>query len=89
MLADCGPTTSKGQYLHWDELRHRTPPPGLTAKEWWAATKLARAPQLKSPDDLFKDRNGRFFHYMLPDVALADLHHIDQKGSGRIELPGG
>lgn len=29
-------------YLHWDELRHRTPPDGLTTRQWWLVQKLAR-----------------------------------------------
>ena len=31
------------RYLHWDELRFRTPPGDLSVEEWWVATKLARA----------------------------------------------
>jgi len=23
------------RYLHWDELRHRTPPQGLSHEQWW------------------------------------------------------
>jgi hypothetical protein len=26
-----------GLYLHWDQLRNRQPPNGLTHEEWWAA----------------------------------------------------
>ena len=26
---------AKGRYLHWDQMRHRTPPDGLTLQEWW------------------------------------------------------
>lgn len=29
-------------YLHWDQLRHRTPPPGLDLATWWLGIKLAR-----------------------------------------------
>jgi hypothetical protein len=25
----------EGRYLHWDELRFRKPPEGLTHQEWW------------------------------------------------------
>jgi len=30
----------KYEYLHWDELRHKVPPMGLSHEEWWLATKL-------------------------------------------------
>ena len=28
------PTVS-GKYVHWDDLRHREPPSGLSLPEWW------------------------------------------------------
>jgi len=28
------------RYLHWDELRHRTLPRGLSQEPWWLAEKL-------------------------------------------------
>ncbi|MGH8615543.1 MAG: Fic family protein, partial [Gammaproteobacteria bacterium] len=28
-----------GLYFHWDELRHRTPPEGLSHEAWWAGVK--------------------------------------------------
>lgn len=30
------------RYLHWDELRRRPPPDGLTAAQWWSMLKLQR-----------------------------------------------
>lgn len=30
------------RYLHWESLRHRRPPEGLSALEWWLALKLKR-----------------------------------------------
>ena len=30
------------RYLHWDELRHREAPHGITHEEWWVAEKLSR-----------------------------------------------
>ena len=32
--------TVAGKYLHWDDLRHREPPEGLTLSEWWLGLKL-------------------------------------------------
>lgn len=30
-------------YLHWDKLRHLTPPEGISSKEWWYALKFKRS----------------------------------------------
>ena len=32
-----------GKYLHWDQLRHRTPPDGLSSEQWWLSVCLARS----------------------------------------------
>jgi len=31
-----------GEYLHWDKLRHLTPPEGVNHEAWWLAIKTAR-----------------------------------------------
>ncbi|MDE2764612.1 MAG: hypothetical protein OXQ94_00030 [Gemmatimonadota bacterium] len=31
-----------GRYLHWDNMRHREPPEGLSHEGWWLGTRLAR-----------------------------------------------
>lgn len=50
--------TSDASYLHWEELRHRTPPRGVKdVLEWWLALKLKRTasariyPELKGYGD--------------------------------------
>ncbi|MGB5503892.1 MAG: hypothetical protein WBM75_15950, partial [Polyangiales bacterium] len=50
------PPAPKGKYLHWDELRYRDPPDGLSVDEWWLAIKFARASLLR-PLPL-KDKSG-------------------------------
>jgi Fic family protein len=73
-----------GKYLHWDELRYRTPPEGLSHKEWWLGIKFARE-SMSHPLPL-RDADGRPFTYTLPDPVLERLHKIDQRASGRIEI---
>lgn len=73
-----------GEYFHWDDLRHRTPPEDLTHKEWWAGVKFARAHLLK-PIPLL-DKQGNPFHYGLPDPLLRLLHEIDQQAAGGIQM---
>lgn len=36
-----GPVDVRGRYLHWDTLRHLTPPDGWCAEQWWLGTNLA------------------------------------------------
>lgn len=73
-----------GRYVHWDTLRHRTPPEDLTHREWWLAIKMARRPLLRALP--LRDAEGLPFMYSLPDPALEMLHQIDQQASGEIAL---
>lgn len=31
-------------YYHWDDLKYRTAPAGLSREEWWASLKFQRIP---------------------------------------------
>jgi Fic family protein len=42
-IAQASATLQDNDYLHWDALRFKTPPNGLTAEEWWLALKLKRS----------------------------------------------
>jgi Fic family protein len=42
LSSQIAPVVPDGRYLHWNDLRHRAPPAGLTAEHWWLAQKLAR-----------------------------------------------
>jgi len=72
----------RGEYLHWDKLRHLTPPENLSTEEWWFAAKSARI-ALSRPL-LFKDKHGRPFSYTMPDVVLGLLHQLDRAASGQV-----
>ena len=77
--------TPTGKYLHWDNLRHRTPPKGLTSEQWWLAVKFARyGTTRKLP---LKDKQGNSFSFNTPPLVAHYLHDIDSKGSGRIAMP--
>lgn len=78
-----GPIPS-GRYLHWDELRHRQPPSGLSAEDWWFSVKTARR-LLYKPIPI-TDKTGRSFVFALVDPILALLHRIDRDASGQIRL---
>ena len=72
-------------YLHWDKLRHLTPPGTLTAEEWWLGIKLRRQGLLK-PLPLF-DKSGQPFRFGVPDLVQAELHDIDVGAGRSIGIP--
>jgi Fic family protein len=73
-----------GRYRHWDSLRHKKPPDGLTSEEWWMGTKLARR-QMLQPTEL-EDVDGTPFAIAMVGPLLAGLRHVDQYTSGRITI---
>lgn len=84
VFAQANRPTVEGRYMHWDSIRGRTPPDGLTPREWWFALKLARRPLLR-PMPLV-DSAGAPFQLAMPDPALEMLHQIDQQAGGEIAL---
>ncbi len=75
----------EGRYLHWDELRRRPPPLGLSSEDWWWAVKVARRTQLRSVP--LTDTGGTPFRYGLPDSISRDLHQIDLGAGGSVASP--
>lgn len=78
-------TDPRGRYLHWDDLRFKPAPEGLTAEEAWAGTKFARQPQLRPTP--FASKRGEIFRYMEPDEIRWLLHWIDGKATGNFVMP--
>lgn len=76
-----------GKYLHWDELRRRPAPEGLTHAEWWAAVTLARASSFQALPLL--DKLGVPFVFATPSPVAIDLHHIDRDAAGHIRASAG
>ena len=72
------------KYFHWDELRHREPPKGLTREDWWLAIKIRRL--VSAREVPLRDRGGDIFSYSMPDAALEGVHKIDQRASGHISF---
>jgi len=84
-LVNVGATLTDGRYLHWDDLRWREPPEGLTAEEWWGGMRLARH-QLSRSTELV-DIHGMPFSYSLVDPILKSLHNLDLRATGRSAAP--
>lgn len=72
----------KGRYLHWDELRRREPPQGLSHDEWWTMVLFGRLPLMQNLPLL--DKRGNPFKFATPSPVLIDLHHIDRDAAGHI-----
>lgn len=77
-----GPATS-GQYFHWDQLRHRPPPNGLSHEEWWLATKQARLAIRKEIE--LMDTTGEPFSLALTEGLHRKLHLMDRYAGGAIQ----
>lgn len=85
LVSATGPTLPDGKYLHWDELRHREPPEGLTSEQWWAATRFARAQQASNVEEMRAAYDRRFFFVALPAIQR-DLHELDRTNVGAVLL---
>ena len=83
-VLDVRPTVD-GRYLHWEEVRRRLPPAGLTTDEWWAGMALSRHGIARSSPILNKE--GLPFRYSLVDPVLEYLHNLDLRATGRLAAP--
>ncbi len=72
----------EGRYLHWDELRHRSPPKGLSHEQWWLGVKLARLGQSQMLP--LSDKRDTAFHFTLPEPLIRALHFVDRDTTGQI-----
>ena len=77
------PVDDQGRYLHWDQMRYREPPRGLTLQEWWASTAVSRLSQARTLP--FTGTDGSPFRFTNIDRVQELVHRIDQQASGRIQ----
>jgi Fic family protein len=73
------------EYLAWDKLRFKTPPPGIDHELWWVIVKIRRNAQQRVVPLI--DMAGKNFHYALTDAVLKQCDAITQRASGEISLP--
>ena len=84
LLSRLASTAEAGdRYLHWDELRHRPPPKGLSHEQWWLAEKLSRRPTLLP----LQASDGSAFWFSQPPVLLQGLHQIDMQAGASVVAP--
>ena len=82
--AEFRPTVSD-RYLHWEKLRRKTPPPGLTSKQWWAMVKFTRVSLWRQLP--FTSTDGKHFKVAIPDPLQRALSEADRNLSGRVAIP--
>ena len=75
-----------GRYLHWEELRHRPPPKGISSQAWWWAIRTGRK-QLARELPLRSASENQPFSFAMTDSAQRLVHEVDRDASGHIELP--
>src|SRR4051812_25409043 len=76
---------TQNRYLHWNELRFRPPPEGITPEEWWLTEKLARQTGRRVLE--MKDKRSQPFSYVIPEFVAELLHQIDRDGGTLLRLP--
>ena len=81
LMMNIGPE-QKGKYLHWDQLRHRTPPEGLSRDEWWLLIKNARRANNRALD--LEDPHNNAFNFTLTETLHEKLSQIDRDAGGAI-----
>ena len=82
VVGNMRPVDARGRYLHWDEVRHRTPPDGLTRERWWLGMALSRMAAAR-PLPL-ASTDGAPFRFSNTDQIQEMAHRIDQQASGQI-----
>ena len=75
---------AKGRYLHWDELRWRPAPDGLTQRTWWLGFVLARRTGRQRLPLLGK--GGAPFWFCHASPVMEVLQRLDREMAGHILL---
>lgn len=81
-ILEVGPVDPKGRYLHWDQMRRRQPPSGLTMEQWWWGTRLSR--RMVSRVLPLTDADGANLTFANVDAVQERVHRIDQLAGGQI-----
>lgn len=77
-------TVTDPGYLHWDDLRRRTAPDGLSHLAWWALLKLRRLPARAVP---LVDTHRKPFTLMTShDLIVQRLHRIDTLAGAHVAM---
>ena len=72
----------KGRYLHWDELRFKPTPAGLSHPQWWTGVRMAR--QVAAQTLPLLDAAGRTFTFCEPPLLKVALRYLDMNAGGAL-----
>jgi Fic family protein len=86
IVANSQPLDARGRYLHWDDMRNRKPPEGLSRRQWWFATALARHSLFRNLP--FRSSDGQSLKFCNVETIQECVHRIDQQASGSIMADG-
>lgn len=75
-------TDAKGRYLHWDQLRLKNAPDGVSHEEWWTLVKMAR--RSASQRVPLKDKANAKFQFCEPAPLKAVLRNLDMSAGGQL-----
>lgn len=70
-----------GRYLHWDELRYRQPPEGLTPQQWWAGMSQQRIREAQ-PILAMRQTYQQPFRFVALASVQRQLHDFDRVNVG-------
>ena len=73
---------AKGRYLHWDELRFKPAPGGLSSEEWWTAVRMART--VAEQELPLVDINESPFSFCEPMGLKSALRYLDMNAGGAL-----
>ena len=77
-----GMVDERGRYLHWENLRFKQPPDGLSSEEWWTAVRFAR--EAASQQVALTDIAGRRFRFCEPPTLKSMLRELDMNAGGAL-----
>lgn len=81
-LSEASPTMPDGRYLHWDDLRFREPPDGLTVEEWWTTQRWARV-RASTPIEAMTSLYPLDFSFVQLGRIHEAQHDFDRKNVAR------
>jgi Fic family protein len=76
------PVLPDGRYMHWNDLRWRSAPSGLTQAEWWLAQKIGRRGSRVQVRGL-TDQEGQPFWFCRLDAIDRATHELDRRDATR------
>lgn len=83
-LEGANPLDPKGRYLHWDQVRRRPPPDGLTHRTWWFT--FAHARRIAGQPLPLLGKGALPFWYCNAPPVMEALHRLDREMAGHILL---